>query len=297
MARRHDGKWVLDTSIVIANELKDHSEGTALHIRTPSHFVNTNTDGWCVVIGNLGKNKPRLEVWFDKFSGSTERKLYAGFWSQARRPMTTIINKVSDELWPVRVITTDDTQVIRTDEKDKYLSLKNHLNRVEFNAPILEKYTKGRTFFGVFDLTRETTERINSHFCRRAVAFFEDVARSLPLVEIDHSRIYPRYENRQQVTWHIQRERSRLLANDRKLIDNYQCQVCGMRFEDTYGKKLGEGFAEAHHVIPLSQLKGVVKTSIDDLRTVCANCHRMLHRMEGKREDIANLRKIVKSHR
>jgi predicted HNH restriction endonuclease len=67
-----------------------------------------------------------------------------------------------------------------------------------------------------------------------------------------------------------------------------------MRFEKVYGKELGRDFAEAHHLVPLHKLKGVVKTSLDDLRTVCANCHRMLHRMDGKREDITKLRAIVK---
>jgi predicted HNH restriction endonuclease len=48
-------------------------------------------------------------------------------------------------------------------------------------------------------------------------------------------------------------DRSRLLAIECKIRDNYGCQVCGLRFEDTYGR-LGVGYAEAHHRVPLSQL-------------------------------------------
>lgn len=66
-------------------------------------------------------------------------------------------------------------------------------------------------------------------------------------------------------------------------------------FEDAYGK-LGREFAEAHHMIPLSQLRGQVRSRMEHLTTVCANCHRMLHRMDGKREDVRKLRLIVRRH-
>jgi len=66
-------------------------------------------------------------------------------------------------------------------------------------------------------------------------------------------------------------------------------------FEDAYGK-LGREFAEAHHMIPLSQLRGQVRSRMEHLTAVCANCHRMLHRMDGKREDVRKLRLIVRRH-
>jgi predicted HNH restriction endonuclease len=94
------------------------------------------------------------------------------------------------------------------------------------------------------------------------------------------------------VVSHLQRERSRLLATERKILDNYECQVCGLRFEELYGK-LGADFAEAHHRVPLHKLGANVRTTLDDLITVCANCHRMLHRMEGNYDDVAELRAIV----
>lgn len=290
--------WLIATADIILEELKLRSEGTSLRLRTPQGTAGTNTDGWRVIIGDLGKNQPRIEIWFDRFSGYEDRKLHACFRSETKKPIINLIKQVSRNMWPIRKVSPDDTLIT----KKKYESvvvLAERIGRYEFNAPILEEYEGGRTFFGIYDPTRETTEGINLHFCRRAVAFFEDVARSIPSAKsADEQReVYPRHENRQHVVSHLQRERSRLLANDRKVKDNYTCQICDMRFEDVYGKKLGENFAEAHHIIPLSQLKGEVKTSIDDLRTVCANCHRMLHRMEGKRDDITKLRAIVKRNR
>jgi predicted HNH restriction endonuclease len=49
--------------------------------------------------------------------------------------------------------------------------------------------------------------------------------------------------------------------------------------------------------VPLSKLRGEIRTRIEDLRTVCANCHRMLHRMDGERGDFGKLRRLVRTAR
>ena len=56
------------------------------------------------------------------------------------------------------------------------------------------------------------------------------------------------------------------------------CHVCGFNFETAYGV-LGKDFIEVHHLKPISEVCG--EYLIDprkDLRPVCANCHRMLHK-------------------
>lgn len=56
------------------------------------------------------------------------------------------------------------------------------------------------------------------------------------------------------------------------------CEVCGFSFEDMYGS-VGKNYIEAHHDIkPVSQMGNNGFTTISDLRMVCANCHRILHR-------------------
>lgn len=57
----------------------------------------------------------------------------------------------------------------------------------------------------------------------------------------------------------------------------YSCEACKFNFGEFYGD-LGYGYIEIHHLKPLSKAKGKVKTSPDDVRVVCANCHRVLHR-------------------
>lgn len=288
---RQNRAWLLTTAKVVAEELTLRCEGTRLRIRIPSRAELVDTDGWVAVIGDLGKKGPRLEVWFDRISGYPERKLYAGFCSELRPQMTSITKRVSRKLWPAREITIEDLN-----EDNSVLT--KRLGRSEFNTPILEKYPHGRTYYGIFDLTRESADRVSPHFCRRAVAFFEDVARALPhaTAEDEQREVYPRFENRKRVASHLRRERSRLLATECKIRDNYICQVCRLRFEDTYGK-LGIEFAEAHHLVPLSRLREQVRTSIEDLATVCANCHRMLHRMAGTPADLKKLRAMLRKRR
>ena len=56
-----------------------------------------------------------------------------------------------------------------------------------------------------------------------------------------------------------------------------RCAVCGMTFEERYGK-IGKGFIHVHHKKPLAGRTGkyVLKPTID-LVPVCPNCHTMLH--------------------
>jgi predicted HNH restriction endonuclease len=56
-----------------------------------------------------------------------------------------------------------------------------------------------------------------------------------------------------------------------------RCEICGFSFIETYGQ-LGQGFIEAHHTIPISQLSGEIATKAKDIALVCSNCHRMLHK-------------------
>jgi 5-methylcytosine-specific restriction protein A len=58
----------------------------------------------------------------------------------------------------------------------------------------------------------------------------------------------------------------------------YTCAVCCFNFEEKYGT-LGKHYIEVHHLRPLSEVGQ--EYEIDpraDLRPVCANCHRILHK-------------------
>ncbi len=85
----------------------------------------------------------------------------------------------------------------------------------------------------------------------------------------------------------------------RKAIEYHglRCIVCGMDFEETYGK-LGRGFIHIHHIVPIST-KGKSKVNFEkDLVPVCPNCHAMLHRgARGKVLSVEELKEILKKNK
>jgi hypothetical protein len=84
-----------------------------------------------------------------------------------------------------------------------------------------------------------------------------------------------------KVRSHRYRERSRELVEMAKAVFRNEhsnrlfCEVCDFDFGRSYGEP---DFIEVHHVIPLRDLKPGSATKLSDLKMVCANCHRMLHR-------------------
>ena len=106
----------------------------------------------------------------------------------------------------------------------------------------------------------------------------KDVLAEETSAPLDTDDVLPALEAR-RLRWHRRVERNRKLSGDAKKYHGTVCLVCGFDFERIYGS-VGKGYIEAHHLIPISDLKGRPK-QLDpkvDFTVVCANCHRMLHR-------------------
>jgi 5-methylcytosine-specific restriction endonuclease McrA len=89
-------------------------------------------------------------------------------------------------------------------------------------------------------------------------------------------------EGDREVHRHLAIERDsklRALAKDywRVKLGRLQCLACGFDFEKRYGL-IGAEFIEMHHDVPLSLRKGRRRTKVKDLKPLCSNCHRMVHR-------------------
>ena len=61
----------------------------------------------------------------------------------------------------------------------------------------------------------------------------------------------------------------------------YKCAVCGFDFEKIYGQ-LGKNFIEVHHMVPVSEKER--ENDVNNLRPLCSNCHRMIHRLYSRLE-------------
>tara|TARA_A100001015_G_scaffold286546_1_gene355381 strand:+ start:546 stop:1820 length:1275 start_codon:yes stop_codon:yes gene_type:complete len=79
------------------------------------------------------------------------------------------------------------------------------------------------------------------------------------------------------------------LINLIKKDKDYTCEACGFNYEKIYGDYSDQkNFIEAHHIEPKSVVKQKAETgkklkrSAKDFAILCANCHRMIHRMMSK---------------
>lgn len=82
---------------------------------------------------------------------------------------------------------------------------------------------------------------------------------------------------------HVSRERDRRIVRKKKehclkVSGKLACEGCGFDFEAAYGRR-GYGFIECHHDVAISELLPGQKTKAKDLRLVCSNCHRIVHRV------------------
>ena len=102
----------------------------------------------------------------------------------------------------------------------------------------------------------------------------------IPLTEEDASWA----EGRLRRVQHLKRERSTVAAKAKR--DQFRaehgrlfCEECGFDPVKTFGGEHGEACIEAHHVVPLSQSDGERDLKLSDLVLLCANCHRVAHRL------------------
>ncbi|WP_420546834.1 MrcB family domain-containing protein [Curvivirga sp.] len=87
---------------------------------------------------------------------------------------------------------------------------------------------------------------------------------------------------RRRYSFHRRIDRNSAASRQAKKVHKCVCAACGFDFKNTYGT-LGEGVIEAHHKIPLSDLKeGEVMEYdlLNDFVMLCSNCHKMIHKMD-----------------
>ena len=90
------------------------------------------------------------------------------------------------------------------------------------------------------------------------------------------------FEELGKFRFHKRIERNIQLSKKVKEIQGFTCKACSLNFEEKYGE-LGKEFIEAHHLRPISQLKGE-RIQLDvrtDFTVLCSNCHSMIHRLDN----------------
>lgn len=71
----------------------------------------------------------------------------------------------------------------------------------------------------------------------------------------------------------VRKKKAGVRREERRLV----CEACGFDYGQAYAVPGSGDFIECHHDKPISTYSPGQNTRVEDLRLVCANCHRMLH--------------------
>ena len=101
---------------------------------------------------------------------------------------------------------------------------------------------------------------------------------------------------KKQYAYHRRIERNSKGARLAKAYHGTTCQACCFNFADQYGP-IGADFIEAHHLRQLNELEEGVAVSYDiatDFAVLCANCHRMIHKLDDV-SDLAGFKALIQT--
>lgn len=139
---------------------------------------------------------------------------------------------------------------------------------------------------------------------------FQDLINSLkdiqsPEKEDRHAELFDENVTINEGTQTIQNtkvyERSKKLRDQAiryyKADDRIKCHACCFDFEDFYGE-YGKDFIEIHHEKPVYQYDGddtekTITDALENVKPVCPNCHRMIHRRRKNLLTLQELRGLI----
>ena len=132
-----------------------------------------------------------------------------------------------------------------------------------------------------FANNREELSRIANLIRNNYSNLSQPLAGTLDAEPVDAEEEFP--EGRTVRRLHDAKERNPQATKNKKKqvlqrMGKLECEVCSFDFTEYYGEN-GVGFTECHHIVPLSQLEPGHHTKLSELAIVCANCHRMLHKV------------------
>jgi 5-methylcytosine-specific restriction endonuclease McrA len=293
MAQR-DKQFLRELAKAAHMELRNRHLGKPFRISTKVRVYSTRSAGWAVTLGSFSGYQTSAEVWIDRFTGHPTRKVYYALMASKKDGLARLAKKAGREFGSHLSV-----YLKELNQDSNYFRLIKRLAKSRFGKPVYERYPEHKEFYyGIYEFDRTGLQRNEfTRLVERTADFFQTITESVSEDTAQSNYdVYHTVENRQSVTRHLRRERKSHAATLCKQRDNYVCQVCRFDFSKFYGP-LGDDFAEAHHIIPLKSNKALRSTKIDDLITVCPNCHRMLHRMNGNRDDINNLGRIIRAHK
>ena len=268
-------------------------------VKASTEPFDTNTGGIYVEFATAfsGIRKVYLQLWLDQYLKLGQPAFCYCYYLKRTGYPALFARSMSKSLFRVKGPYQRDGGIVRL--------------RSYRRTGILKTFTE-RSYSQYYFVGRFTTKQLPDRFTREpakeltkeAAEFYRTTLSPSGQIVVENAMDVPvendefaGREGKQRTKIKIHKEvevRSRRLATLAKTRDKYVCQVCGFDFSKVY-PGVGDGFAEAHHIVPLASLSRIRLNRVDDLVTVCANCHRMLHRQDGM--TVSTLKRIVKQGR
>src|SRR5438128_3362131 len=275
-------QWLKSLAEKIAADI-DGELGEAhsfVKIPSPAKLFRTETAGYSVAVARFRLNRKHcaLELWLDEWAHAL--RLYYGLSTTDRLLIDIVADSTAAWRRPAAKLSGKDVE-----ENGGHWHLIEPLPQQKLNRPIAEIYWNW-SFYGCYSSVLMTPLIMNGRLQRKlmheVVSFLDKIVKTLAGIRSEHYGTLTATE-RKRIVQHEQEEqwaRDRGLARKCKLRDGYSCQICGFCPSKMYKRINASGAVEAHHKSPFSVLslhRKHVNTKLEDLITVCRNCHAALH--------------------
>lgn len=289
MSDRQDKRRLVDAANEFAAAIKEANPYTPLRFKrslSAKDLDETFTGGWYIKVATWSGH-PALELFLDKFLNDKSRKrfFYFDFFHKDHSTLRAL-EKNAPIQYRARKQYSDRSLVKNQND----LVLSEPPTDEDIIYPTFERYADEGAYFGMYDRGNHGSPNPLRLDTLRATNFVTAIVSG----QLDDEECV-KTEGGVRHLWIEQSLRNSKKAMERKRLDGFRCVVCSFHFEERYGQ-IGHDFAECHHLVPFEENKKKRTTLVKDLRTVCSNCHRMLHTMQGHGEkDIRKLRLMLQT--
>ena len=249
--------------------------------------VSPNTEGWFVHLGDiLLPGTEHVSVYLDRVPADGAYHVWTGFLVSGEARAIAIGRHLRRHVGPPFVVRDSDFG-----RQGGYTQMTRPLKVERYGRPAIELFARAHKCFGIYpphsqSYSNRPPERLAlqaTRFLAQALSalgsWHYGTVRSPPLkVPIVEGRVSGQAFRRDPRQARAAKER-----------DSYMCRICTIKPELIYGAD-GRACLEAHHIDALHARSRKV-SRLDRLITVCANCHRVLGRLDPSERGLSELRR------
>lgn len=247
---------------------------------------STHSLGYYTKLFRIKNIRGCILIWLDNYANHERPRISISYENKDLKSLIAIAKRLQNF---DKILTLDETK-IKPSKKGDWILQKPLANK-HMDKFLIESY--GTENYLTAILSDRLTKTISSkELISNITEYISLITRLIISIDLKKTANTKVSENNKKLSIHIKRERKMKFKDDAKFRDNYTCKICDFNVDRKYGKTAFAAL-EVHHIRPLSHATDVVETKLKDLITLCSNCHSMLHKLGGSKQQIARLKKIM----